>query len=109
MSFTGRVRRLPIASNGRVKGYISRTHRYVLSYFLDSRLKDIKQLTRDIKNIGISSGFRHVGIASPEVSLWGSRFQEWLKNGYEGEMAFLARNTERRSILLIFSRRSNLS
>jgi len=60
-------------------------------------LKDIKQLTRDIKNIGISSGFRHVGIASPEVSLWGSRFQEWLKNGYEGEMAFLARNPEKQT------------
>jgi len=60
-------------------------------------LKDIKQLIRDIKSIGKSSGFRHVGIASPEVSLWGSRFQEWLKNGYEGEMAFLARNPEKQT------------
>ena len=60
-------------------------------------MKDIKQLIRDIKSIGKSSGFRHVGIASPEVSLWGSRFQEWLKNGYEGEMAFLARNPEKQT------------
>ena len=58
---------------------------------------DIKLLTRDIKNIGISLGFQHVGIASPDVSLWGSRFQEWLKNGFEGEMKFLGRYPERRS------------
>ena len=60
-------------------------------------MKDIKQLTRDIKNIGISSGFQHFGIASPDVSLWGNRFREWLKNGFEGEMKFLGRYPERRS------------
>jgi len=60
-------------------------------------LTDIKPLTSDIKNIGISLGFRHVGIASPDVSLWGSRFQEWLKNGFEGEMTFLGRYPEKRS------------
>lgn len=60
-------------------------------------MTDIKLLTRDIKNIGISSGFQHVGIASPDVTIWGSRFQEWLKNGYEGEMTFLGRYPERRS------------
>ncbi len=60
-------------------------------------MTDIKPLTSDIKNIGISLGFQHVGIASPEVSLWNSRFQEWLKNGFEGEMTFLGRYPERRT------------
>jgi len=60
-------------------------------------LTDIKPLISDIKNIGISLGFQHVGIASPDVSLWGNRFQEWLKNGFEGEMEFLARNPGKRS------------
>lgn len=60
-------------------------------------MTDIKLLTRDIKNIGISLGFQHVGIASPDVSLWGSRFQEWLNNGFEGEMKFLGRYPDRRS------------
>ncbi len=59
-------------------------------------MTDIKSLTRHFKDIGISSGFRHVGIAPPDVSLWGSRFQEWLKNGFEGEMKFLARSSEKR-------------
>ncbi len=60
-------------------------------------MTDIKSLTRDIKNIGISLGFQHIATASPDVSLWGSRFQEWLKNGFEGEMKFLGRYPERRS------------
>ncbi|MEK6561292.1 MAG: tRNA epoxyqueuosine(34) reductase QueG [Nitrospirota bacterium] len=60
-------------------------------------MTDIKSLTRDFKDIGISLGFQHVGIAPPDVSLWGSRFQEWLKNGFEGEMKFLARDPEKRS------------
>ncbi len=60
-------------------------------------MTDIKPLTSDIKNIGISLGFRHVGIASPDVSLWTSRFQDWLKNGFEGEMTFLGRYPERRT------------
>ncbi|MCC7203358.1 MAG: tRNA epoxyqueuosine(34) reductase QueG [Nitrospirae bacterium] len=53
-------------------------------------------LTRDIKDIGISLGFRHVGISPPDASLWGKRFQGWLKCGFEGEMRFLSREPERR-------------
>ena len=60
-------------------------------------MTDIKSLTRHFKDIGISLGFQHVGIAPPDVSLWGSRFQEWLKNGFEGEMKFLSRDPAKRS------------
>lgn len=60
-------------------------------------MTDIKLPTLDIKNIGTRLGFQHVGIATPDVSLWGSRFREWLKDGYEGEMKFLGKSPERRS------------
>lgn len=63
---------------------------------LERHLTDIKALTRDIKKIGFKYGFRHIGISSPDISLWGTRFEEWLKNGYEGEMKFLSRGPEGR-------------
>ncbi len=66
-------------------------------------MSDIITLTRYVKNIGLSLGFQHVGIASPGLSSGAYRFLEWLKNGYEGEMTYLDRFPERRSNpLLVF-------
>lgn len=59
-------------------------------------MTDIRALTRDIKKTGFNYGFRHIGISTPDVSVLGSRFEDWLKNGFEGEMTFLGRNPERR-------------
>ena len=60
-------------------------------------MTNIKSRTRHIKDIGFNYGFRHIGISSPDVSMWGKRFQDWLKNGFEGEMTFLGKNPEKRS------------
>lgn len=58
---------------------------------------DSKSLTHEIKSFGSRLGFNHVGIAPPDVSIWGKRFRGWLEQGFEGEMRFLARDIDRRT------------
>ncbi len=41
-------------------------------------------------------GFDEVGVASPQDVSSASRFQEWLDLGYQGEMGYMRRNSEKR-------------
>jgi len=54
-------------------------------------------VTEEIKAIGADLGFTHVGIAPPDLSIWGDRFRSWISQGYEGEMQYLKRDVGRRS------------
>lgn len=56
-----------------------------------------ESLTREIKLLGSKLGFSQVGIAPPDVSLWGERFLHWLDQGFEGEMRYMARSAARRT------------
>lgn len=53
-------------------------------------------LVQEIKTFGLRLGFSHVGIASPDLSVWVDRFRNWIGEGYEGEMHYMARSPERR-------------
>ncbi|MFQ5589462.1 MAG: tRNA epoxyqueuosine(34) reductase QueG, partial [Nitrospiria bacterium] len=55
----------------------------------------LKNLTREIKNIAIDSGFHAVGITSAEpVRNAGKHFQKWLSDGFAGGMAYLKKSPE---------------
>src|SRR3972149_994756 len=59
-------------------------------------LIDTRSLTQDIKSFGMKLGFSHVGIASPDHSVWADRFRNWIKQGFHGEMGYMERSSERR-------------
>jgi len=59
-------------------------------------LMDTRSLTQDIKSFGMKLGFSHVGIASPDHSVWADRFRNWIKQGFHGEMGYMERSSERR-------------
>jgi len=56
---------------------------------------DKRELTSCIRDEGLKLGFSAVGIA-PAHPLAGDRFHEWIGRGYHGEMAYMARDPERR-------------
>lgn len=58
---------------------------------------DAGYLTKEIKSFGAKLGFSHVGIAPPDVTIWGERFKDWLTEGFDGEMQYMRRNVERRT------------
>ena len=59
-------------------------------------LMDTRSLTQEIKTFGLKLGFSHVGIASPDHSVWADRFRNWIKQGFHGEMGYMERSSERR-------------
>ncbi|MFB3905491.1 MAG: tRNA epoxyqueuosine(34) reductase QueG [Acidobacteriota bacterium] len=56
---------------------------------------DKKELTSCIREEGLKLGFSAVGVAAAEP-LAGDLFREWLRRGYHAEMAYMARDPERR-------------
>jgi epoxyqueuosine reductase len=54
-------------------------------------------LTQRIKAQGIALGFDLVGISPVQTPAHGESFAEWLRHGYHGEMAYMARTSEKRS------------
>ncbi len=60
---------------------------------------DAHQLTQDIKNWARQAGFDLVGIALPEKSRFSHEYNQWLREGKHGDMAYLARTADRRNDL----------
>ncbi|MFQ5450280.1 MAG: tRNA epoxyqueuosine(34) reductase QueG [Nitrospinaceae bacterium] len=60
------------------------------SRLLDQKVKSIEHAARDL-------GFDGFGIARPAIPRAVRRFKRWLGLGYEGEMAYMSRWTEKRS------------
>ena len=58
---------------------------------------DFAQLTADIKRWGRELGFQQVGITDIDLSHEESRLQDWLAQGYQGTMAWLAAHGNKRS------------
>ena len=56
-------------------------------------------IVKEIKSFGLRLGFSHVGIAPANLSIWGDRFKDWLRQGLQGEMRYLERDSERRTDL----------
>ena len=54
-------------------------------------------LTQRIKAQGTALGFDLVGISPVQTPAHGESFAEWLRRGYHGEMAYMARTSEKRS------------
>ncbi len=56
-----------------------------------------KEITRQVKDLALSSGFDAVGICSADpLEEERARFLDWLNLGYAGSMAYLEREPERR-------------
>jgi epoxyqueuosine reductase len=53
---------------------------------------DYAHLTTEIKNWGRALGFQEIGISDTDLSLEESYLQQWLGNGYHGEMDYMARH-----------------
>lgn len=53
-------------------------------------------LAAKIKSWGKSFGFQHVGIADLALSQHRESYEEWLNNGYHGEMAYMENNKDLR-------------
>jgi epoxyqueuosine reductase len=55
-------------------------------------------LSSDVKRLGIKAGFDRVGIARAEkLDTAGERLREWLARGFHASMAWMERETEKRS------------
>ncbi|GAB4393208.1 MAG: tRNA epoxyqueuosine(34) reductase QueG [Gammaproteobacteria bacterium] len=50
-----------------------------------------QQLADDIKRWGRELGFQDIGISDIELTTYAQRLQQWLAQGYHGEMAYLER------------------
>jgi epoxyqueuosine reductase len=61
------------------------------------RAIDFAQLARDIKTWGRELGFAAVGIAGVDVAGANARLQEWLAQGRQGEMDYMARHAHLRA------------
>lgn len=53
---------------------------------------DLVKLTQDIKDWGKELGFQHVGIADVDLSAHEEKLQQWLDNGYHGEMDYMQKH-----------------
>ena len=58
---------------------------------------DLQQLANDIKRWGREAGFQQVGIADTDLTAEEPRLAEWLSNGYQGSMEWLAAHGTKRS------------
>ncbi|NMH60920.1 tRNA epoxyqueuosine(34) reductase QueG [Alteromonas ponticola] len=58
---------------------------------------DLVQLTNDIKAWGRKLGFQQVGISDIDLSKHESALQQWLDNGYHGDMAYMESHGMKRS------------
>ena len=58
---------------------------------------DFKELTQLIKTWGRELGFQQVGIADINLSEHEARLQDWLANGYHGEMKYMEKHGTKRS------------
>jgi epoxyqueuosine reductase len=56
-----------------------------------------REFTQRIKAQGTALGFDLVGISPVQTPAHGESFAAWLRRGYHGEMAYMARTSERRS------------
>ncbi|HEY5718229.1 MAG TPA: tRNA epoxyqueuosine(34) reductase QueG, partial [Motiliproteus sp.] len=54
------------------------------------------QLTASVRELAAELGFAQVGISGIDIAHQRPRFEQWLANGYHGDMAFLERNGELR-------------
>lgn len=60
---------------------------------------DVRTLSEEIKSFALPLGFSHIGITSPDLSVWADRFRCWIERGFAGEMGYMARDIERRTNL----------
>lgn len=58
---------------------------------------DLHALARDIKRWGQELGFDRVGIAKPNLAVDEARLLQWLRRGFHGEMAYMARHGVKRA------------
>lgn len=57
---------------------------------------DIADLKNRVRAELKARGFGMIGFASPPIGEFGEKFQEWIQQGYQGEMHYLARRQEER-------------
>ena len=53
-------------------------------------------ITSTIKQIGLEMGFQQVGITDVDLDSEHRRYQQWIARNYHGEMAYMARNVDKR-------------
>lgn len=56
----------------------------------------LKQLAQDIKCWADELGFQQCGITTPDMSHETERLHQWLDQGYQGDMGYLANHTDKR-------------
>jgi len=61
------------------------------------RIDDPAKLKSDIRNWALDLGFQQIGVSDVDLDRAESRLQEWLRAGYHGRMAYMARHGTRRS------------
>jgi len=57
---------------------------------------DLAALAGQIRRWGAELGFQQVGIADLDLSAYHAHFESWLAKSHHGEMAYMARNVEKR-------------
>jgi epoxyqueuosine reductase len=60
---------------------------------MDSIREKLERLHRKARDLG----FEGFGVARAESGVWALRYQEWVEKNFHGEMAYMARNPEKRS------------
>lgn len=60
-------------------------------------LDSARDLACLIKGWGIGLGFQQIGIASLDLPVERARLEHWLDQGYQGEMAYMARHGQKRA------------
>jgi epoxyqueuosine reductase len=58
---------------------------------------DLARLARDIRRWGAELGFQQVGIADIDLAAAEDRLDAWLREGFHGEMGYMARHGRKRS------------
>lgn len=58
---------------------------------------DPQKLVTDIKQWGLKLGFQQVGITDTDLSLYETRFLEWLAKGFHGAMKYMEKHGQKRS------------
>jgi len=62
-----------------------------------NKINDLHQLARDIKRWGVDSGFQEIGITDIDLKHEATLLEEWLANGYNGDMDYMARGAASRA------------